>query len=112
MELHGFDVKGVVDGGAALSALKRSYDEDASPFDVCVLDMQVRRACASHTARVMPRCWLSERRAQMPCMTGPEAAAAFRAWERDTRPGAPTLPLIALTANVLEEHAAECKAAG
>ena len=51
MELHGFDVKGVVDGGAALSALKRSYDEDASPFDVCILDMQVR-ACASHAPRV------------------------------------------------------------
>jgi CheY-like chemotaxis protein len=55
---------------------------------------------------------MSEPCAQMPCMTGPEAAAAFRAWERDMRPGAPTLPLIALTANVLEEHAAECKAAG
>jgi signal transduction histidine kinase len=50
MELHGFDVKGVVDGGAALSALKRSYDEDASPFDVCILDMQVRRAQATRSA--------------------------------------------------------------
>ena len=47
----------------------------------------------------------------MPLMTGPEAAVAFRAWERDMRPGE-HLPLIALTANVLEEHAAECKAAG
>ncbi len=41
-----------------------------------------------------------------------EAARAFRAWEAEHRPGAPRLPIFALTANVLDEHRAECAAAG
>jgi CheY-like chemotaxis protein len=90
MELDGFEVRAVPDGAAALDALKASYEptEGEAPYDVAVLDMQ------------------------MPRLTGPEAASAFRAWERAVRPTSARLPIAALTANVLEEHAEECKAAG
>ncbi len=40
------------------------------------------------------------------------AARAFRAWEAAHRPRAPRTPMYCLTANVLEEHRAECDAAG
>jgi hypothetical protein len=36
-------------------------------------------------------------------LTGPQAAAAFRAWEAGARPGAMRLPLVALTANIHEQ---------
>jgi hypothetical protein len=36
-------------------------------------------------------------------MSGPQAATAFREWEANARPGAMRLPLVALTANVLEQ---------
>ena len=45
-------------------------------------------------------------------MSGPEATRAFRRWEREHCAGAPRLPVVALTANVLEQHQAECEAAG
>jgi CheY-like chemotaxis protein len=45
-------------------------------------------------------------------MSGPEAAAAYRVWEAAARPGAMRLPIISLTANAAEEHAAECSQAG
>ena len=48
----------------------------------------------------------------MPVMSGPAAAAAFRAWEAKHLPGQGRMPIIALTANVMEEHAQECKDAG
>lgn len=49
----------------------------------------------------------------MPVLSGPAAAAAFRAWERDTLPlSQPRLPIIALTANVAAEHAEVCCNAG
>ncbi len=96
LQLRGFDVVAVPDGGAALAALLGSFcaseaaiSEAASlsqpqpppppPFDLAVLDMN------------------------MPVKTGPEAAAAFREWEVAARPGAVRLPIIALTANVHEQ---------
>ena len=96
LQLRGFDVVAVPDGGAALAALLGSFraseagiSEAASlsqpqpppppPFDLAVLDMN------------------------MPVKTGPEAAAAFREWEVAARPGAARLPIIALTANVHEQ---------
>ncbi len=106
LQLHDFDVTPVADGGAALAALQASYSHAAAgaaiasgaataadtatavPFDVAVLDMN------------------------MPVLTGTQVAAAFRAWEAVNRPGAMKLPLIALTANVAEEHAVECSEAG
>jgi CheY-like chemotaxis protein len=49
----------------------------------------------------------------MPVLSGPAAAAAFRAWEAGARPpGEERLPIMALTANVATEHAAVCAAAG
>ena len=100
LQLRGFDVVAVPDGGAALDALLGSFhasaagigeaasalrlDEQAPPpppppFDLAVLDMN------------------------MPVKSGPEAAAAFREWEVAARPGAARLPIIALTANVHEQ---------
>ena len=49
---------------------------------------------------------------QMPRWSGPDAARALRAWEAAQRPPRPPVPMYALTANVLEEHRAECDAAG
>ena len=42
---------------------------------------------------------------QMPVMDGLQFARAFRAWEAQTRPpGTPQVPVVALSANVLDEH--------
>ena len=49
---------------------------------------------------------------QMPRWSGPDAARALRAWEAAQCPPRPPVPMYALTANVLEEHRAECAAAG
>jgi CheY-like chemotaxis protein len=111
LQLHNFAVTPVPDGGAALAALLSSFgaapggtaaagggggvsaaappaSATAAPFDLAVLDMV------------------------MPIKSGTEVAAEFRAWEAAARPGAMRLPIIALTANVLEEHASECEGAG
>ena len=49
----------------------------------------------------------------MPVLSGPAAAAAFRAWERDALAlSQPRLPIIALTANVAAEYAEVCSNAG
>ena len=106
LQMHDFTVTAVADGAAALAALLASFAEvppnaDAAgssqqqqqqqkqqPFDVVVLDMD------------------------MPLLRGPQVAAKFREWEAQARPHAMKLPIIALTANVLEEHAAECADAG
>ena len=51
----------------------------------------------------------------MPGWGGPDAARALRAWEASAAAGAagaPRVPIFALTANCLEEHRAECAAAG
>jgi CheY-like chemotaxis protein len=96
LHLRGFDVTAVPDGGAALDALLASFRtaeagaeagagaEEAPqpqplPFDLAVLDME------------------------MPVMSGPQAAAAFRQWEEGARPGAMRLPIVSLTANVHEQ---------
>lgn len=95
LQLQGFDVTAVADGGAALDALRSSYTQaqigdtlPPTPFDLAILDMN------------------------MPVMSGPDVAASFRAWQAEALPGAMRLPIIALTANVMEEHAAECASAG
>jgi CheY-like chemotaxis protein len=101
LQLQDFEVTAVADGGAALDALRANYEATAAaaaagggapglaaPFDLAVLDMS------------------------MPVMSGPQAAAAFRAWEAAARPGAMRLPIISLTANAAEEHASECAQAG
>jgi CheY-like chemotaxis protein len=49
----------------------------------------------------------------MPVMDGLQFARAFRAWEATQLPlGAPRLPIIALSANVLEEHVQQSYDAG
>jgi CheY-like chemotaxis protein len=99
LQMNDFVVTAVADGGAALAALQASFappppDADAAhppphpPFDLAVLDMD------------------------MPVLRGPQVAAAFRAFESVARPHAMRLPIFALTANVLEEHARECMDAG
>lgn len=83
----GFLVVPVRDGKEALDALIASFrDDDGSAFQCAVLDMQ------------------------MPVMTGVECARAFRAWESASGNAARwgKLPLVALTANVLEEHVTSC----
>ena len=48
-------------------------------------------------------------------MSGTEVAAAFRRWEAEQAQATGTysrLPIVALTANVTEEHAAQCESAG
>ena len=49
----------------------------------------------------------------MPVMSGPAAATAYRAWEAHARPpGEMRLPIFALTANVATGHAEVCAASG
>jgi CheY-like chemotaxis protein len=86
LESSGFHVTPVQDGGAALAALKAAASPGGTPFDVAVLDMV------------------------MPVLTGPQACVAYREWEREH--GLPRTPIVALTANALEEHASECERAG
>ena len=87
LTLNGFDVVGVGDGRAALDALIAGFSSD-NLCDLCLLDME------------------------MPQLSGPEVAAEFRKWEEAHRPGAAALPIVALTANVLDEHVEECNRAG
>ena len=50
---------------------------------------------------------------QMPVMDGLQFARGFRAWEAQARPpGAPRVPVVALSANVLDEHVQASYAAG
>ena len=78
------------DGYEALAALHASFAAGTPP-DAVMMDMQ------------------------MPRMTGPESAAAFRAWETakgaGQSPGA-RLPIVCVTANVLHKDHDECLAAG
>ena len=92
LSLNGFAVTGVGDGRAALNALIASFgggDADAAnQFDVALLDMD------------------------MPHLSGPEASAEYRRWEATNRPGCAALPIVALTANALDEHVLACNRAG
>jgi CheY-like chemotaxis protein len=84
----GFEVRTGINGKEALDALVAAFTAGCPPH-IAVIDMS------------------------MPVMSGPEATRAFREWEQaHLPPGAPRLPVLCLTANVLEEHAAECAAAG
>ena len=87
LSLNGFAVTGVGDGRAALETLIASFSGD-QPFDLCLFDMD------------------------MPRLSGPEAAREYRAWEAAHRPGAAAVPIVALTANVLDEHVKVCSKAG
>jgi CheY-like chemotaxis protein len=71
----------------------------------------LRKLVAAHAARAPPSIALLDM--QMPRMSGSEAARAFRAWEAaHMPPDVPPLPMFCITANVLEEHRAECEDAG
>ena len=90
---HGFaSVATAADGEQALQMLVADgEDGDAPPprFDCALVDMQ------------------------MPRMTGPQCTRAFRAWEAaQSRDGPLRLPVVAFTANALEDAAAECRGAG
>jgi signal transduction histidine kinase/DNA-binding NarL/FixJ family response regulator len=89
---HGFaSVATAADGEQALQMLVAAADDaDAPPrFDCVLMDMM------------------------MPRMTGPQSARAFRAWEAAQRRAGPLrLPIVAFTANALEDAAAECRGAG
>ena len=117
LQMHDFSVTAVGDGAAALAALLSSFappsgdaeaDAQQRPFDVVVLGAPpLSRCCSACTPT--DTLWADM---NMPFLRGPEVAAKFRDWEAKERPHAMKLPIIALTANVLEEHAAECADAG
>ena len=88
LSLNGFEVTGVGDGQAALETLIASFSDEALPFDLCLFDME------------------------MPRLSGPEATSEYRQWEAINRPGAMALPIVALTANVLDRHVEMCTRAG
>jgi CheY-like chemotaxis protein len=88
LSLNGFEVTGVGDGQAALETLIASFSDEALPFDLCLFDME------------------------MPRLSGPEAASQYRQWEVMNRPAAMALPIVALTANVLDKHVEICTRAG
>ena len=76
------------DGDVALRMLIDSYeDADASPYDLCLMDIQ------------------------MPRLDGLQATKRFRAFERQHRPEH-HLPVVALSANVFDEAINECTDAG
>ena len=83
----GFEVDSSADGREAYDAIIAAAERGRMPHLV-ILDMQ------------------------MPRWSGPDAARALRAWEAAQRPPRLPVPMYALTANVLEEHRAECDAAG
>lgn len=86
LQAAGFAVETAVNGSEALAKLKAACE-----------------------ARQPPHCAIID--FQMPHLTGPDVARAFRDWEAACE-GAPRLPLFCLTANVLDEHRAEAEAAG
>ena len=101
LTLNGFVVMAVGDGQQALDALKASYAPGGAPFHIVLLDMQARpclRRCDAGAALQLTT------HTQMPIMSGPECSAAFRVWEKqqglDVAFG--RLPIVALSANVLE----------
>jgi CheY-like chemotaxis protein len=90
LEKHGFDVDTATDGRDALDKLIASASASASaPLCLCLMDLE------------------------MPHLSGSQATRAFRDWElAHASPGTPRLPIIAFTANVLEETREECDEAG
>jgi len=83
----GFEVECSADGREAYDSIVAAAERGRMPH-LIILDMQ------------------------MPRWSGPDAARAVRAWEAAQRPPRQPVPMYALTANVLEEHRAECDAAG
>ena len=84
----GMTVSVADDGDVALRMLIDSYeDADASPYDLCLMDIQ------------------------MPRLDGLQATKRFRAFERQHRPEH-HLPVVALSANVFDEAINECTDAG
>jgi CheY-like chemotaxis protein len=102
LEKHGFDVDTAADGRDALDKLIASASASASA---------PASATASASASA-PLC-LCLMDLEMPHLSGSQATRAFRDWElAHASPGTPRLPIIAFTANVLEETREECDEAG
>lgn len=89
LEAAGFSVETAINGQEAFNKLVTACDAGRPPH-IAILD------------------W------EMPCMSGLDAARAFRSWEaaRGASSTAPLIPLFCLTANVLEEHRKEAELAG
>jgi two-component system sensor histidine kinase/response regulator len=87
LEQHGFTVETGANGREAFDKLRAAFETGAPP-SIAIIDMQ------------------------MPGWSGPDAARAWRTWEAQHRPGGPRLPMLCLTANVMEESREECEAAG
>ena len=105
LQLRGFDVVAVPDGGAALDALLGSFHASAASIGEAASAPRLdEQASLLHTTPPPPPPFdLAVLDMNMPVKSGPEAAAAFREWEVAARPGAARLPIIALTANVHEQ---------
>jgi CheY-like chemotaxis protein len=87
LEKHGFTVETGANGREAFDKLRVAFETGAPP-SIAIIDMQ------------------------MPGWSGPDAARAWRTWEAQHRQGRPRLPMLCLTANVMEENREECEAAG
>lgn len=87
LEKHGFTVETGANGREAFDKLRAAFETGAPP-SIAIIDMQ------------------------MPVWSGPDAARAWRTWEAQHRQGGPRLPMLCLTANVMEENREECEAAG
>ena len=136
LQLHEFVVTAVPDGGAALAALISSHGAAAGgtaamgggggvsaaaptasaasgPFDLAILDMA---RAFSHAQIAHALCTHEPADSQeMPVLSGTEVAAEYRRWEAEEAQATGVnshLPIVALTANVTEEHAAQCESAG
>ena len=68
--------------------------------------------CSTQLTHAMPPHLPGARAVQMPRLEGALATRLFRTWEREHRPDAPRLPIIALSANVFDEAVTECTHAG
>ena len=107
------DVVAADDGDVALQWLIDSYSPDGpQPVDLVLMDStRLPLFCAwlfvQPLTRVYAACAV-----QMPRMDGVTATRRFRAWEREQRPDAPRVPIIALSANVFDEAIEECHEAG
>jgi CheY-like chemotaxis protein len=105
----GFVVATAVNGADALAQLQAA----AELPDAVLTDIQARARAASCLFCVcvmLCSLFLTLQLTQMPVMDGLGFARAFRAWEAAR--GAPRLPIVALSANVLDEHVAQSRRHG
>lgn len=107
------DVVAADDGDVALKWLTDSYASGGpQPVDLVLMDSasSPAHACSIFASTYAPLRICAA--VQMPRMDGVTATRHFRAWEREHRPDAPKLPIIALSANVFDDAVAECSRAG